>query len=390
MSQRINSQIIALIFIFIFSAVQFVLILRHKSPYISDSYLYKHIFYELQGFSFDDARQKIINQIDFSKQDQIVTNIFLNEQVYKDAYGFFIKRPLYPIFAFLIYIPTRNEYLSFLLPQFLSYLGVIFFAYYFFKQKLKGFFVVFSTLLFVAFYPFLDWSTYFLTDTIGALFWLLQLFFILKFTSTGNLKWLYFFLFTFIISLLNREQSILMLPVVIFTALLLKVYKFRNFKNNFLYLILITFLGVITFLLISTLTKQKNILDTVIYTMNSYGFYNNTYSASEILNYMLNAIMKAHLGFIKDLVSHHWWFVFLVLAFIKIVYTFLFSKKPTFVDIIMLSSAVASYLAIFLYPVLSYRFFFPVVISVIYFATFFISDFFQFSRTYKVKFPIVK
>ena len=390
MSQKISTQIIALIFIFIFSSVQFLLILRHKSPYISDSYMYKHIFYELQGFSFDDARRKIIDQIDFSKQDQVVTNIFLNERVYNDAYGFFIKRPLYPLLAFLIYFPTQNEYLSLLFPQFLSYLGLIFLAYYFFKQKLKGFFVVFSTSLFVAFYPFLDWSTYFLTDTLGALFWFLQLYFIFKFLTMNDSKWLYFFLFTLVISLLNREQSVLMLPFLAITAFLFKVYKFKNLKNNFSSTILITFLGVVTFLLISTLTKQKNILDTIIYTMNSYGFYNNAYSASEILNFMLNAIIKAHIGFAKDLVSRHWWFVFFFLGSIKIFYTFIISKKPTLIDIIMLSSAVASYLVIFLYPVLSYRFFFPVVISVIYFATFFISDFFQLSRAYNVKFPIVR
>jgi len=43
----------------------------------------------------------------------------------------------------------------------------------------------------------------------------------------------------------------------------------------------------------------------------------------------------------------------------------------------MICSAVASYLAIFIYPVLSYRFFFPVVITVVYFASGFIHDFFK-------------
>jgi len=375
MNKKLSSSFLILTFLIVFSSVQFLLILRHKSPYLSDSYFYKHIFYQFQGFSFQRSRELVLNQINFNKTDKIVQNIFLNQAVYLKTYGFFEKRPLYPFVAYLFNIIFQNEYLAFLIPVFISYLGVILLSFYFFHQELNKFFSVFAASLFISFYPFLDWSTYFLTDTIGTFFWLVQLLFVYKFLTTGKTKWFYFFLSSLIISFLNREQSILMLPLLVLSIVIAKFYVVERMKSLYQSAI-ITFLLVILYILTSLLTRQKNILDTIIYTMNSYGFYSNSYSFSQILNYLIEAVLKAHTTFIRELISHHWWFVFSIFAVFGVIKTFLVSK-PSIVDILLICSALASYLAIYIYPVLSYRFFFPIVITVIYFAANFISDFFS-------------
>ena len=50
----------AIALITIFAAVQFILILRHKSPYLSDSYFYQHIYFELKGEHGADSREAVI------------------------------------------------------------------------------------------------------------------------------------------------------------------------------------------------------------------------------------------------------------------------------------------------------------------------------------------
>ncbi|OGE15034.1 hypothetical protein A3J89_00295 [Candidatus Curtissbacteria bacterium RIFOXYB12_FULL_40_6] len=365
-----------LVFLLLFSTIQFILILRHKSPYLSDSYFYKHIFYQFQGNSFQESRELVLNQVDFANSGQISRNIFQNKAVYSQVYDFFKKRPLYPFLAYLFNKILHNEYQAFLLPVFISYLGVVLLAFYFFSQGLNRFFAAFTASLFISFYPFLDWSTYFLTDTMGAAFWLLQLFFIYKFAKDMNPKWLYLFSFFLVISFLNREQSILMLPLLVLASLFVRVFKIGNFKKKFFRATVVSFLLTILYILVSYATNQKNVLDTLIYTMNSYGLYSNSYSNLQVINYIAQAVIDSHLVFVRELVSRHWWFVLCLFALFKVV-KLLIRLKPSILDILMICSAVASYLAIFIYPVLSYRFFFPVVITVVYFASGFIHDFFK-------------
>lgn len=358
-----------LFFVIIFSAVQFGLILRHKSPNLSDSYFYKDIYYRFQGESKTVAREKVISQIDPSSLDKVTKNIFENENVYDYVYVFFTRRPLYPFMAYLVNFVINNEYISFLIPVFISYLGLIIITAYFMKLKLGSLLSLFAISIFISFYPFLDWSTYFLTDTIGAFFWMMQLFSIYKFLTTSKIQWLYTFFALLLISLLNREQSGLMLLLLIMSIVFAKIYKPKELiKKNFIPIILVSLLANIAYILLSIAVKQRSILDAIIYTMNSYGFYNYTYTKSQILSYLLDAIATSHIIFARDLVSHHWWFAFSVFATLGVFIIFVTTKKPKLIDILMLSSAIASYFAIFIYPVLSYRFFYPIVIAVVYFA----------------------
>jgi hypothetical protein len=314
--------------------------------------------------------------MDYSKMDNIVKNIFQNENVYRDAYGFFIKRPLYPFLAYVLNFIVQNEYIAFLLPVFIAYIGLIFLCLYFTNLALGNFFSIFATSIFVSFYPFLDWSTYFLTDTIGAFFYFLQLFFIFQYLKNGKTRNLYFFALALFLSLLNREQSLLMVPLLVLSYLATRLLGIADsIKKRHYPLLTISAFAALLYVLVSYLTSQKNIIDTLIYTMNSYGLSRNQFSLTQIVNYVIASVIKSHVDFAKDLVSHHWWFVFFILAFFQAVKTLIIDKKPTLADVLIFTAAFASYLAIFIYPVLSYRFFYPVVIAVVYFSTMFIKNF---------------
>ncbi|KKQ77371.1 MAG: Membrane protein [Parcubacteria group bacterium GW2011_GWA1_38_7] len=182
--------------------------------------------------------------------------------------------------AYLVNMIIPNVYLSFLIPVLAAYLGTIVLVYIFSVRELGKIFAIATTALFISFYPFLDWSTYFMTDTIGAFFWLLQLFFIYKFIKTHTNKWLVLFAAVLAISLLNREQNVLMVPLLGLFQVLGWAFKMpvKN-KNSALMLFGISIFVVFVFIVTSFILGQKNILDTLVYTQNSYGLKNNTYTA---------------------------------------------------------------------------------------------------------------
>jgi len=368
----------AIALILLFAIVQFFLILRHKSPYLSDSYFYQHIFYELKGENFDSAREKVKGIVDLKNADEIGKNIFENPQSYSSSYGFFIKRPLYPISAYLVNLLIPNVYLSFLIPVLAAYLGVIILAYYFSVRELGKTYGIATTALFISFYPFLDWSTYFMTDTIGAFFWLLQLFFIYKFIKTYTNKWLVLFAATLAISLLNREQNLLMVPLIGLFLALNWVFKIPAKNNNSLVMLFgISVFVVSTFIATSAILGQKNILDTLVYTQNNYGLQNNSFTIKETLTYIFNSVKVDHIVFVRELVQHHWWFLLSVLSTLGVFKTLFYKKGRTLLGLLIFSSGVASYLSIFIYPVLSYRYFYPVLFTIIYFAMKFTKEYFE-------------
>jgi len=360
----------ALFLLLIFSTVQYLLILRHKSPYLSDSYFYKHIFYQSKGDSYDLARQKVVSQVDLKGVDDITVNFFSNDEAYRNSLSFFTKRPLYPLLAAFVSLFASNEFLDFVIPVFVAYIASIILSFYIFRQGLSFFFAIFSTSLLISFYPFLDWSTYFLTDTIGFAFWLLLLFIIYKYIKKGESKLLIFFSGSLSISLLNREQSLFILPLLIILLSLMTLFRIRNKEIiRGIKLIIFTLIVVGIYFLISTVTKQRTLLGTINYTQNSYGLFQRDYTFFETVTYMSDAIKRSHIAFIEDLTRHHWWFVFFILGIFGIIKIFCFNSKRQLLDLLFFSSAIASYLSIFFYPVLSYRFFYPILTALLYFSS---------------------
>jgi len=373
---RKYSQHTAIVVLILFALVQFLLILRHKSPYLSDSYFYKHVYYEMKGDSFEEAREKILRQVDIEEADEISRNFYVNEDSYKNSLSFFTKRPLYPFIAVLISYFIKSEYISFLIPILIAYLGSVIISYFFFKKSLSFQFSIIATAFVVAFYPFLDWSTYFLTDTIGFFFWIIQLIFIYLYLKQRDKKFLFLFIMSLILSLMLREQSVLIIPLLIIMASsTLLVNRFNIYKDKLIQLLSFSTVIVMSYFAVSILLKQKSLLDTIIYTMNNYGLNTNTYTLGEILTYQKDQIIEAHVAFARDLVRHHWWFLLTFLSFIGIFKAIFIKKRISLIGLLLLSSAVASYIAIYLYPVLSYRFFFPVLITVVYFSIKFLEDY---------------
>lgn len=371
--------LIPLILFLLVASVEYFLLLRHKSPYLSDSYFYQHMVYSFQGSSFDEARKKTLQQLDNSKLDEIEKNFYWNENQYRESLSFFIKRPLYPAVAYLLTNITNNLYSSLLVPVYLAYIGSIALVYIISQKAGSKFVMLYTTVGLLVFYPFLDWSTYFLTDTIGAFFWLLQLLFIYYYFQTQELRWLYLFASFLALSLCNREQSALM--IVFFFSLLILFKKYAPTKIGLFRLgkkgLFVTFIIVTFYLGILTLTQQKTLYDTLLYTQNNYGLYNRSYSLNETALYFQTAIKKAHLGLMQDLLRHRGWVIQLILATGGTSYIFLIKKKPKLLDNIMLASSIASYAAIFLYPVLSYRYFIPLIIGIVYFSGLFVNSYIQ-------------
>ena len=379
--KRITANYLPLFLLLVFAAAQYILIFRHKSPYLSDSYFYKHIYYEIKGADYETAKSKVTSQINLAGADDITVNFFTKDEAYKNSLAFFTKRPLYPLFAAFVSMFGSNEFLNFAIPVFIAYLASIIFSFYIFRERLSYFFAIFATALLVSFYPFLDWSTYFLTDTIGFVFWMAQIFFIFKFLKEGKSIFLFSFLALLILSFFNREQSLFILPMLFLLYILgLALRLPRKIKIGILKLLIATGAVTIAFLLISLATGQKSIWDTILYTQNSYGLYNHSYKISETLKYLINSIIRSHAAFFGDLTRNHWWFVFFGLGSIGILKIFFSRSRKKLIDIVIFSSAIASYISIFIYPVLSYRYFYPVVVGILYFSVNLIENFFGYQK----------
>ncbi len=360
---------ISLVILLIIATLEFVLLLRHKSPYLSDSYFYNHIYYQFQGYNYGDSHNKILKKIDDKKISDIEKNIFYNPDKYEYSLSRYLKRPLYPFSAYLLNIFTHNEYLSFIIPIFISYLGCITLIYLLFNARFEKFWATFGTALFIGFNPFIDWSTYFLTDTIGAFFWLLQLYMIFKYIKKPKSLTLSLYVLLLVISLFNREQSLLMCVTSLFILIIGRIFKLGKKTYHPLNKILLTSIAItVIYLIVNSLLKQPNLYDSWIYLESSFGYYSIHPSYVQTIKYILNQIAVLHVGLLMDLIRHRWWMTFTILGFVGAIQSFIIYKKPKLLDIIIIASSVSAYLGLIIVPFLSYRYFYPTIIGTIYFS----------------------
>ncbi len=367
----------AISLIALFAATQFILIIRHKSVFISDSYFYKHIYYQIKGDTYNEARQKIVSQVDLKNSDEITTNIFINQAAYSNSLTFFVKRPLYPLLVALISTLSKNEVFNFMFPVFLAYVGIVFLIYNLSGINLGRLFAAITSSLFIAFYPLLDWSTYALTDTIGAFFWILQVFLAYLYISGSKTKWLLAYAVVLALSLTNREQSTLMIPLFIILFILTKFAKLPGkLKPKIINLIVISVIFSLAYMMIMIILGQRSILETIAYTHNNFGLTSNRYSTAELIKFSVDSFKTSHLVFFHELIQHHWWFIISVISIMGIAKT-LVTKGKSLIDLLLLSSGIASYMFVFIFPSLQYRYFFPVLFTIIYFAAKFIKEYFE-------------
>lgn len=344
-----------LLLILFVANLESLLLLRHKSPYISDSYFYQHLVYQYLGDDYDQVRTRVIENLSSIKLDQISSKFFYNEQSYYKTLKFFTKRPLYPWLVSIIYRFANQEYLSFLLPQLLALNIILITAFSLFRQGLTDSWAIISTALLAAFPPLIEWTTYFTGDIIGVSFWLLQITLLLKLIQKPNINTQIIFLIVLSLSLFNREQSLLM-NAVIFVLMfsstrLVTLWKFTAAVS-------------ILYLSVLKLTGQYTIFDTISYLRNDYGLTDNVYTVSQNIPFILQSIVSAHQAFLMDAIHHRWWFAITLTGITGAISAM---KRRKIIDLIMLASAIGSYAAIFIYPSFSYKYFFPMAISLIYF-----------------------
>ena len=172
------------------------------------------------------------------------------------------------------------------------------------------------------------------------------------------------------ISLTNREQSILLLPMQIALSIIFYKLKMNHFLHASVKITMISAVIVFCYLLISILQGNKTLWDTIHYTMNNYGYFDNTYSVTETLSYLFKQVYLLHTVFVRDLISHHIWSL---ISTFSIVGTVIALKKITLINTTFILSGLASYSFVFLFPELSYRYYFPIIISICYFCSYFLS-----------------
>ena len=190
-------------------------------------------------------------------------------------------------------------------------------------------------------------------------------------------KWQVLLLFTIclIISLFNREQSLFIVPTIIIAGLFFLKQKESTQVKRIVPLLLLSSTISLLYILGLYLLGQRGALDSIVYAQNSFGFYNNSFTKIETVAFMIDSISYVHQKFIKDLLSSPAYTLFFT-TFIFAVFRF-FKQKNGFktIDTLILSSGIGSYLSIFILPLLNYRYFFPVMFTVIYFSTMYILEF---------------
>lgn len=370
-------RLLPILFITLLATTNFLLLLRHKSPFVSDSNFYLHQYYRIQSYSFADSYKKVIAKIDMSQQDEISRNFYLNQSAYRNSLSFFERRPVYPLMAIVVNFIVNNDYVAFLIPEIIFFIVSISLVYKLSTTGLGWWWGVLVTVCFVSFYPFLDWSTYFLTDTIGYGFWLIQLYFCYQYLQKKQPRLLIFSLLAYAISLFNKEQGILFIFILvglfIFSRKLPALKKSQQqIKNLLISYVLIA--GI--FFIFSAAIGQRSVLDRINYTHNQYGLYNQVFTLQEMVVWQMTSIVKAHQALVLDLFRYRWWLIFLILASLDI-FRRLFSKQRfTLIELLILFSGVCSYIQI-LYPDFSYKFFYAAVLAVIYFATSYLKNYFK-------------
>lgn len=170
-----------------------------------------------------------------------------------------------------------------------------------------------------------------------------------------------FFLMVLVLSLLNREQSLLMNAVV---PVIYLAIKNQSAKKTLTTLWKLTAAISIIYLSVLKLTGQYIVIDTISYLRNNYGLSENVYTFSQNIPFILQSIIYAHKAFIMDLLHHRWWLAVTLTGTIGAAFAL---KRRKTIDSIMFASAIGSYAAIFIYPSFSYKYFFPMAISLIYF-----------------------
>lgn len=338
-----------------------------KSPYTSDSYFYRHLFYEMKGQSFFEARANVLKSQKIRFSYAIEQNVLDNRNSYMQAYPYFGNRVALPFLAFISSFIFPNEDVDFLIPVFSAYIGIVILLFYLFYKRI-GLALSFLGVFFLIYFPpFLNNATNFMTDTLGLFLFLLLFLVSSLFVKNGNSKVFILCLVLFVISLFNREQSLFFIP-----ALLLSYLFYRNrindedrekYRNLFLALSAIGFV----YLFFSAYLGKPSLLESFQRFQNSYGYYHNTYATTETLKFLLESLKVSHIIFLSDLKNNFYSGLFFGIS-LWYATSNLFRRRLDFFGCFLASMLLVSYFQIFLFPIFDYRYFFPAVVAVIYFA----------------------
>lgn len=354
--------------LFVFATIQYFRHFYTYSPYTSDSLFYKHIYYELNGNSFSEARDLVLRNHNTNFGNVVENNIFMNEGAYIESYPYFANRIFYPIASVAVNFFFENETFAFLLPVFLGYIGSIAIIFMLFKVRLGLYWTIFAILMVILFPPFIGSMSMFMTDSLGVFFWLLEVAILLKLLKRYDKRFFLLALLVFELSLFNREYSVLSLPAFLIGYILYRKKMKESDRKFFVEMLVALFaLGLIHFFT-SSLMGGPSLFDYYARVQNRFGIDSNSYTSGETLNFWKYQVLISHKILVGDIANVWYLALFVVVGVYSMVRRY-FNRQYKFIDAAFLGFFVVSYLLILIFPNFSYRYFLMSVVVVVYFAT---------------------
>lgn len=368
-----NKKILLLLILLLLASLNYLKTSKQNSPYKLDSFIYEQIFWQLKGDSYQLAKEKVFSdkKILF---DETVKKIIGNEIVYKNVYSLFLKRPFYPTTAYILNFFTHEQTLAFALPPFAAYLGIITVFYFLCLKVLNPAPAALSSLFLTFYNPLVISSASFMSDTLGTFFWMVNLILILQYLKNGKRKFLALFLICEVLALTVREQNLLMLPL---SLILVLTFRFL-FKNKLLLkrsvnIALPLVIILVIYHLVIYVFSHRTFVDAILYLQSGYLPIQENSSLTQFLEFYLHSLFTSHVVFAQVLAKYPWRLLFLVMAALGVKRT-ISDRKNSLINSVMFASGIASYLAIYAFPVPNPRYFFPLVASIIYFAVYFVTN----------------
>jgi len=220
-----------------------------------------------------------------------------------------------------------------------------------------------------------------MTDTIGAFFWLFQIYFVLLYFTKKKAIYLKLFAGSLIISLFNREQSVLLIPLFVTIVIMIKTNLLSKSISTYNSKLLLTTLIISTIFMLGIKSLgQLTAWDNLKYIQSNYYITSSDFTFTETFLFYIPTAIRANINALYAVANNPFYLLIFTLGFItacKAILDARKTKKPlAHIDALFIASAISSYLSIFIVPVFEFRFFFPVAISAIYFFLKFTANFF--------------
>ncbi len=377
-SARVIYLIIALLILV--STLNYFTVLRNKFPYSSDTLFFVHMYYQFKGNTFTTARDSVLKNYPIKWNNIIEENIFASKKAYIDSYPFFKHRIFYPLTAFVLGYFIHDELMVFLLPLLFSYIGLALIIFKLFRPNLGLFLAAASSMAFIYFPLNVLTATTFSADMLGVFLFFLTFVFILNYIKSPKPHNLLLIAVLFSISCLNREQSLVLMPILVSSLIIFLRQKNTKILKSFKKILLVVIVVGFAFYGFILVDGQPTLVDSYHRFMNGYGLTNNSFTLGQTFKYYRISLWRTHVNALAFLESH---ILVSCLVLVAIYESFkkAYENKLDEVEVFLLTTSIFTYLLIFAVPSFEPRYFIPITITVIYFTAHYLKRVFKLNET---------